>query len=421
MRTCTWFRGLAALAVGAVHFVSPASAQNGRIERGQITSEALAANLLGDPTTRNYQVYLPPSYDLSTNRYPVIYVLHGYYADETEQVSTLKDSLDSLIRQRRIGEMIAVFVNGENRLNGSFYLSSPVIGDYETYITQELVRRIDERYRTLASRENRGVTGFSMGGWGTMHLALKFPETFSVAVAVAGVYDALGAFGDGLAKQLATSYPTNLTQFDSLLFPVNSSAALFAGLTPNLNRPSLFTDYPYERRSGQLVLVETVRDRALAGDVQNGDLARYLQQPVRLRGIKVVHGTADSIVPINEARRFANALAAAALEFEYEEHSGGHQYRPDLALPFLSAHLSGAELFITPPRLTLSVAANGLQMTFASQTNVAYTVESTSALDAVIADWTERTRVTGDGQTTTVEFPREGEAQFFRIRAANLP
>jgi len=116
-------RCILGLAVTTLLLLTSASAQNGRIERGQITSEAL--------------------------------------------VGTVQNSLNLLILQRKIGEMIAVFVNdGANRLKGSFYLSSPVIGDFETYITQDLVNLIDEQYRTLSARESRGVTGFSMGGWG---------------------------------------------------------------------------------------------------------------------------------------------------------------------------------------------------------------------------------------------------------------
>lgn len=421
MKRSIYTRWLPALATSALFLAVPLSAQNGRIELGQITSEALAANMLGDPPTRNYQVYLPPGYDLSTNRYPVIYVLHGYGGNETTLVSAMQSSLNSLIRQRKIGQMIAVFVNGANRLNGSFYLSSPVIGDFETYITQDLVRLIDGRYRVLSSRESRGVTGYSMGGWGAMHLALKFPGIFSVAVTEAGVYDALGDFNDGMAKQLATSYPTNLIKFNSLSFPVNATAALYAGLTPNLNRPSLYTDYPYERQEGQLVLIDSVRDRALARDVQHGDLARYIDQPVRLRGIKVVHGTTDSIVRINDARQFTNALSNTMVEFEYLEHSGGHVYLPELALPFLSTHLLGAELFVTPPRITLSPATSGIELAYATQTNVLYTVESVEVLEPSLPGWIERSRLPGDGRIAVLEMPFEDEARFFRIKAANLP
>lgn len=421
MKTFKWIRRIDALAVCFLVLSGTVVAQNGRIERGRITSEALAANLLGDSATRNYQVYLPPSYDLTKKHYPVIYVLHGYFGNETEQVNTVRSSLNTLIRQRRIGEMIAVFVNGANRLNGSFYGSSPVIGDYETYITQDLVRLMDDRYRTLSSRESRGITGNSMGGWGAMHLAFKFPDTFSVAVPESGMYDSFGAYFDGSSRLLASQNVTNLARFDGLSFPVNAIVALFAGLTPNLGRPRLYTDYPYERVSGEVLRIDSVYRRALEKDVQNGDLAHYLQQPVRLHGIKVVHGLADPVVPIREARQFTNALAAAGVEFEYEEHTGGHGYRPELALPFLSAHLQGAELYIAPPRLTLGLASGGPQVEFSTQTNVVYVVESAAALDVPHASWIERNRVTGDGQTATFKFAHEGEARFFRISAANLP
>jgi S-formylglutathione hydrolase FrmB len=177
----------------------PVPAQQGRIEKGWITSSALTNNLYGDPARRTYSVYLPPSYGTSSKRYPVVYALHGWSYDEAQLISDgvfdwgvvkgVKPTLDSMIRQRSIGEMVAVFVNGQNKLWGSWYLSSPVIGDYETYIVKDLVTLIDTRYRTLPLRESRGVTGFSMGGWGTMHLALKFPDVFSVAVAEAGRYN----------------------------------------------------------------------------------------------------------------------------------------------------------------------------------------------------------------------------------------
>jgi hypothetical protein len=335
-------------------------------------------------------------------------------------VGTLQASLDSLIRERKVGEMIAVFVNGANKLKGSFYLRSPVIGDYETYITHDLVNLIDNRYRTLTSRESRGITGFSMGGWGSMHLAFKFPATFSVALAEAGLYDARGKLNDGLERQFASLHPTNLTQFASVPFPANSIAAIFAGLAPNLQRPSLYADYPYERVNGQLEFVDSVHQLALAGDVQHGDLGRYIQQPIRLSGIKVVHGTSDPFVPINEARQFTNALALAGLEFEYQEHSGGHEYRPELALPFLSAHLQGAELYIAPPELSIAYATNTVQITFPTQTGVAYKVESTGTFEGSFETWTEKAVVTGNGQPAVMSFANDAKREFFRVRAANV-
>lgn len=416
MRRTRWIGRVGALVLCSLIVCGPVFGQVGRIELGEITSLALATNLLGDSPMRRFQVYLPPSYDSSMRRYPSIYVLHGYTGNEREQVASMRTSLNLLINQRQIGEMIAVFVNGSNRFGGSFYLSSPVIGDFETYLARDLAGLIDARYRTLPARESRGITGYSMGGWGAMHLALKLPDTFSVAVAQAGVYDAVEGFIDGLTRQLAATYPTNFTQFSRLPFPVDASAALYAGLAPNLNRPDLFTDYPYEKLNGQVTLIEPVRQRALAGDVQHGDLPRYVNQAIRLRGIRLVHGRADDVVPVSDARAFTNALTAAGVEFDYQEHAGGHIYRADLALPFLSAHLQGAELYITPPKLELTLEKSP-HVTFLTQTNVQYAVESSASLES---NWTEHAVVTGNGQSATVEVTIRSERQFWRIKASNV-
>ena len=401
-----------------------ALAQLGRIERGKITSPGLTNNLFGDTATRPYAVYLPPSYDTTQKRYPVIFVLHGFPGDENSLLVDSQVALNSMIRQRTIGEMIAVFVNGNNRLGGSFYLSSPVIGDNETYISRDLVGLIDTRYRTLAARESRGIQGFSIGGWGAMHLALKFPEIYSVVVAESGTYDSRSQFEDGFDRQLASAHPTNLVQFAQLLSQptpyLAGVQALFCGLLPNPQRPGLYSDLVYEWTNGVAVFSPSADQRCRNGDVQTGDLGRYVQQPLRLSGIKVVHGTGDSIIPIIEARNFTNALGAAGVAFTYQAHSGGHDYLPALALPFLSAHLQGAELYVAPPRLAFANATNGVMFTFPTQTGVEYRIESCVALVDPAGSWTERGRITGNGQPASITFPVQGERQFFRVGAANV-
>ncbi len=416
--------------------VPPSPGQQGRIVNGTITSSALKTNLYRDPYIRNYRVYLPPSYDASLKRYPVVYALHGYLNDENQLsnggttdygvAKGLKAALDKMIRQRSIGEMIVIFPNANNWLFGSFYLSSPVIGDYETYLVKELVTLIDNRYRTLTNRENRGVTGYSMGGWGTMHLALKFPEVFSVAVPEAGRYNSRCPQSDADARQLARFHPTNYNQFMAMGNTAEgvwlcAHQALFAGLLPNPQRPSLYTDYPYEWVNGQIVTNAAADLRCREGDVLNGDLPRYLLQPVRLNGIKIVHGRADPSSPVVNAREFTNALSTAGIDFEYEEHSGRHDYLPELALPFLSSYLCAERYPPAPPRLTLGLSTNGLQLVFLTQTNTQYAIESAAVLDGSGTNWTERTRTTGTGGNATVELPLQGGAQYFRVKASDSP
>jgi hypothetical protein len=294
-----------------------------------------------------------------------------------------------------------------------------VIGDYETYITKDLVSLIDGRFRTLNARESRGISGFSMGGWGAMHLALKFPAIFSVTVPEAGFYDSTSQWADDAARELVRLGPTNFDQLASIDWPAAGFQALFAGLLPNAQRPPLFTDYPYENVNGQLVLIDSARSRCLNGDVQNGDLGRYLQQSVRLTGIRIVHGAADSLVPVSEARQFTNALTVAGIPFEYVEHSGGHEYLREFALPFFSTLLQGGELYVSPPRLSLINTNNSLQVTFPTQTGVTYWVESSGGGGTSLDMWTERDVVAGSGQPAILSFPLPAEREFFRVRATN--
>ena len=85
--------------------------------------------------------------------------------------------------------MILIFPDANNQLKGSIYLSSPTIGDYETYIAQEVVDLVDATYRTIPDRNSRGITGCSMGGDGSIYLALKYPGVFSVAAPASATYE----------------------------------------------------------------------------------------------------------------------------------------------------------------------------------------------------------------------------------------
>ncbi len=166
----------------------------GQIVTDMITSEALKGNKLGDPDTRNMIIYLPPSYASSDKAYPVIYLLHGYGGDERSFVGEVGEMLaviliDSLINSGLLKEMIIVMPNADNKYGGSYYLNSELTGNYEDYIAYELVDYIDDKYRTIRHRDGRAIAGASMGGYGSITLAMKHPETYS---AVASLSPPLG-------------------------------------------------------------------------------------------------------------------------------------------------------------------------------------------------------------------------------------
>jgi S-formylglutathione hydrolase FrmB len=75
--------------------------------------------------------------------------------------------------------MILVNPDAYTIYNGSMYSSSVTIGDWESFIADDLVSYVDSHYRTIANRDSRGLGGHSMGGYGTIRIGMKRPDVFS--------------------------------------------------------------------------------------------------------------------------------------------------------------------------------------------------------------------------------------------------
>ncbi len=317
------------------------------VKADQITSQALAGNLLGDPATRPFYVLLPPSYETGEERYPVVYVLHWYTGSEATLVGQFKTAMEKLLRDGAVQEMIFVFPNGDNRLHGSMYLGSPTIGDYETYLTQELVDLVDSKYRTLPQRESRGVTGCSMGGDGAIHLALKYPQVYSVSAPVAATYDASQDPALAQAAEFFQGEPADLDAAANLDWPIQSWMALAAAAASNPDKPPFYLDMPFTLVDGQGQVVQEVVDRIASADPTH-DLERYVSQPERLRAIMLYHGAWDTFVPVELAQAFSARLTEQGIEHAYVEVKALHcsVWAPDLYMPvvqFMSDNLLAEE------------------------------------------------------------------------------
>jgi S-formylglutathione hydrolase FrmB len=249
-----------------------------------------------------------------------------------------------MIHNTQIGEMIAVFVDGSNRLSGSQYRSSITIGDYETYIVKDLVNHIDANYRTIANRNSRGITGISMGGYGAMHLALKYPDVFSVVVSQAGRYDYDSDWWKNSLKAMAFANPKNWAEYNLIDWQTQIRFAYSATVSPNPDNPPFFLNKPFELVNGKAEAVPEVLKQHADSDIVHGDLEQYLKQPIRLAGIKFVHGTADDVTPVAQARGLDKRMTELRVNHVYEEHGGGHIWSTSESLQFLSEHLEGLEL-----------------------------------------------------------------------------
>lgn len=125
-----------------------------------------------------YCVLLPPSYDTDkTRRYPALYYLHGLFENEQSIVYSGGWNLVELEWERkRIGEYLIIAPDGGR----SFYVNSrDGRQPYEDFFIREFIPAMDKKYRTRASAAYRGIMGVSMGGYGALRFAFKYPNLFT--------------------------------------------------------------------------------------------------------------------------------------------------------------------------------------------------------------------------------------------------
>lgn len=123
-----------------------------------------------------YYIYLPPGYEKSETRYPVVYHLHGGRPGAENKAIKLASFVHEAIAEGTIQPTIYVFPNGGPM---SWYdMPKMENGMGETVFVKELVPHIDEAYRTWGTREGRALEGYSQGGRGTTRIMFKHPELF---------------------------------------------------------------------------------------------------------------------------------------------------------------------------------------------------------------------------------------------------
>ncbi|HXE90005.1 MAG TPA: alpha/beta hydrolase family protein [Terriglobales bacterium] len=164
-----------------------------------------------------YCALLPSSYDADkARRYPVLYFLHGLGDNEQSLVNGGGwNMIERLQEEKKIGEMIVVTPDGGR----SFYINShDGRTRYEDFFVREFVPFIDKKYRTLATRAGRGLSGVSMGGYGALRFAFKYPQQFgSVSAHSAAVMkdlprgaEAAPGIGGGRSSLLGTVFGSPL-------------------------------------------------------------------------------------------------------------------------------------------------------------------------------------------------------------------
>ncbi len=125
--------------------------------------------------TMKYNILLPRDYESSTERYPVLYLLHGL----SQNYTAWGRSNGTPFYAGLYDDLIVVMPDGGN----SWYVNWAESEDgqrnnWENHIVQDVVNHVDWNFRTIARREGRAIVGLSMGGYGAITLGLRHPEMF---------------------------------------------------------------------------------------------------------------------------------------------------------------------------------------------------------------------------------------------------
>ena len=327
--------------IGALGWGQP----HGTVEKIKVHGKSLESNLEGDSADRDVFVYLPPSYATNPDRrYPVVYFLHGYgvNAERYWNLMTVPATADKNMGDGTVREFILVNPDAYTIYNGSMYSNSPTTGDWEAYITRDLVSYVDTHYRTIADRDSRGLAGHSMGGYGTFRIAMKHPEVYASIYAMSSC---CLMNNPGAARQpAAATSGENNGRGGRGPRPgfANVQSAEAAAWSPNPQNPPKFFDLPTEDG--------VVKPEIAAKWIANSPLAmvdQYAANLKKYRAIMMDCGLQDGLVSSNQ--QMDASLTRLGIAHRFETYEGDHTNRvkerfETKVLPFFSDTLTFASV-----------------------------------------------------------------------------
>jgi S-formylglutathione hydrolase FrmB len=321
----------------------------GRVVVTYLDSKLLRGNPGGENSRRRVSVYLPAGYEASRQkRYPVVYYLHGFTWNDSLIFNQdgMKALLDQAIADGQIRPFIMVVPDEQTRFGGSWYANSATNGPWADFTARELVAFTDKTFRTLARPGSRGLAGHSMGGGGTLRLALAYPGTWAAAYALSPAF--LGPHpsylpGTGVAQVLRTTDPAKVQANHATL----STVAIARAFSPNPKAQPFGADLPGSLGADSLAR----RDAALARWVEASPtylLPTHTASLRQLRALAFDWGAQDEVRHIPPTcRTFSQWLSAFGIRHTAEEYEGTHGSRImgrtgrvyQHVLPFFNQHL----------------------------------------------------------------------------------
>ena len=147
---------------------------DGEIRVLTIDSPSLQGNLLGDPSSRQVAIYLPPGWAESGQEYPLFVDLVGYTGSGFFHTGwkafqeSVPQRVERLVREGRMGPAVFAFPDCFTSLGGNQYINSVAVGNWADYLIQEMIPAIEIQFPVRKGKENRAVFGKSSGGYGAI-------------------------------------------------------------------------------------------------------------------------------------------------------------------------------------------------------------------------------------------------------------
>lgn len=233
-----------------------------------------------------YEVYLPSQYRTSRQNYPVLYLLHGNNGSRHDWVKfgKIQATADQLIAHGEIPPAIIVmpdagvtwFVDRREKM--------------ETALIRDLIPDVESNFRALRSRDGRLIGGFSMGAYGSLRFALKYPELFAAAALLSpAIYDPVPPKNSGARRVGVFGAP----DFDEQVWR-------------SLNYPALWNAYLAKKMPVPLYINSGDDDEFMieAEATQLYSLLRANRQPAELRIVNGGHAWAVWESTIGDAMKY---------------------------------------------------------------------------------------------------------------------
>jgi enterochelin esterase-like enzyme len=326
----------------------------GTVHRLRLDSAALAGNLLGDPTRRIIDVYVPAGHDGAG--LPLLVDLVGFTGGGPAHTNwrnfgeNVPERLDRLIGVGAMTPTVVAFPDCFTRLGGNQYINSAAMGRWSDFLTTEMLPLVETRFR-CGGTGRRGVFGKSSGGFGAMAQALLRPGIWSAVACHSGdmgfdmVYRpdlygtlrVLGKHGSSIEAFIrnfeATAKPTD-TDIHALM-----TLAMAASYDPD---PSCFLGIrlPADLETGE-ILAERWNNWLAWDPILLVD--HHAEALKNLKFLFIDCGSVDQYNLVFGARRLHRKLDSFGIRHHYEEFTDNHNaidYRMDISLPLLANTLN---------------------------------------------------------------------------------